>query len=52
VPSVPASTGSAPGTLARTGEDLPLSLIAIGALLLGAGFFLIGARRHRDREES
>lgn len=51
-PSVPASSGSAPGALARTGVDLPVPLITIGALLLGAGFFLFGARRRREREES
>lgn len=51
-PSVPARSGSAPGALASTGSDLPVPLIAIGALLLGAGFFLLGARRRREREES
>ena len=51
-PSVPARSGSAPGALARTGVDLPVPFIAIGALLLGAGFFLLGARRRREREES
>jgi len=50
--SVPASTESGPGYLARTGEDLPVPLIAIGAVLLGVGFFLLGARRRREREES
>jgi len=50
--SVPASTESGPGSLARTGEDLPVPLIAIGAVLLGVGFFLLGARRRRESEES
>ncbi len=50
-PAAPAGTGSATGALASTGTDLPVPLIAIGALLLGVGIFLLGARR-RGREES
>lgn len=52
VPSAPAETGAAQSALARTGGGLPMPLIATGALLIGVGFFLLGARRRRDREES
>jgi len=52
VPAAPAGTGPATGALASTGIDPPVPLIAIGALLLGVGIFLLGARRRGGREES
>jgi len=51
LPAAPAGAGPTAGALASTGADLPVPLIAIGALLFGVGFFLLGARR-RAREES
>lgn len=40
-----------PGELGYTGNEVPVMLIIVSALIMGAGLFLIVAARRRDREQ-
>jgi LPXTG-motif cell wall-anchored protein len=37
--------------LGYTGETFPTQLLILGGVLVGIGWFLVGARRRRKREE-